>query len=61
MIRRFVANKCTCSTPTLERWKHLDALNRTKVLEKLLNLFWGPVSRKVLDVEVELEVLDVEV
>lgn len=54
MIRGFVANKCTCGTPTLERWKHLDALNRTKVLEKLLKIFWGPLSRKVLDVEVAL-------
>ena len=55
MVRRFVANKCTCGTPTLERWKHLDALNRTKVLEKLLKIFCcGPLSRKVLDVEVAL-------
>ena len=36
MIRRFVAYKCTCGSSTLERWKHLDALNRTKVLEELL-------------------------
>jgi hypothetical protein len=54
MIRGFVANKCTRGTSTLERWKHLDALNRTKVLEKLLKIFWGPLSRKVLDVEVAL-------
>ena len=54
MVRRFVANKCTCGTSTLERWKHLDALNRTKVLEELHKIFWDPLSRKVLDVEVAL-------
>ena len=54
MVRRFVANKCTCSTSTLERWKHLDALNRTKVLEELHQIFWDPLSRKVLDIEVAL-------
>jgi len=54
MVRRFVANKCTCGTSTLKRWKHLDALNRTKVLEELHQIFWEPLSRKVLDVEVAL-------
>lgn len=54
MIRRFVANKCSSGTSTLERGKHLNALDRTKVLEELRDIFRGPLSREVLYVEVAL-------